>query len=313
MTALVLAEFAANEIKPSTLPTITAAKQLAEQVDIILVGKNASSAAELAKQIDGISNVLVAESNCSSAETICETILQLSDDYASFFAAANTYGKNIMPRLAAKLDVMQLSEVANIVDDSTFIRPIYAGNVMATYECKQPKKVITVRTTTFKPAEVVGGKATVKDIAVISAERTAKVVKLEAPNSERPELSDAEIVVSGGRALESQENFRLIEELADSLNAAIGASRAAVDAGYVPNDYQVGQTGKVVAPELYIAVGISGAIQHVAGIKDSQIIVAINKDLDAPIFQISDYGLVGDLFEIVPELTKQLKQRKVVA
>ena len=312
MKTLVLAEFDTHSIKPATLSTITAAQQLSSSIDVVLVGECADNIVEQAKQIVGIDRVLVANSDFKTAEPVCEVMLNMRDEYSCFMAPATTYGKNIMPRLAARLDVMQLSDIIKVVDEQTFVRPIYAGNIMATYRCQQPQKVITVRPTAFAAATA-GGNASVEMMDIAEAAVSSKFVKLEAPDSARPELGDAEVVVSGGRALQSKENFKLIEELADTLNAAIGATRAAVDAGYVPNDYQVGQTGKVVAPKLYIAVGISGAIQHLAGMKDSQVIVAINKDADAPIFQVSDYGLVGDLFEIVPELTKKLQQRRAAA
>lgn len=310
MRTLVLAEFDGSALKPAALSTIAAAQQLGQSVDVVLLGSGAEAAAGMAKQIPGVDTVLVANSECNTAEQVCAALYELREQYSCFMASSSTYGKNILPRLAAKLDIMQLSDVVEIQGPSTFVRPIYAGNIMATYECQQPTKVITIRPTAFAAVATSGGDAAVKEIDMPPANIAVQFVKLDAPESTRPELTDADVVVSGGRALQSQENFYLIEQLADTLNAAVGATRAAVDAGYVPNDYQVGQTGKVVAPKLYIAVGISGAIQHLAGMKDSQVIVAINKDPDAPIFQVSDYGLVGDLFEIVPELTRQLQQRK---
>lgn len=309
---LVLAEHDGVALKSSTLNTVTAATEIAKltggQVHFAILGQNGRKIAEEAAKAEGVKTVIHMDSKELAhgvAESTARALHQIAGDYSHILAPASTFGKNVLPRLAAQLDVMQVSEVIKIHTADTFDRPIYAGNAIMTVQSLDPIKIMTVRPTAFAPARLTGS-AEIQEISFSGQAERSSFVGLEASKSERPELTSAKIVVSGGRALASKENFKIIEDLADCLKAAIGASRAAVDAGYVPNDYQVGQTGKVVAPELYIAVGISGAIQHLAGMKDSKTIIAINKDADAPIFQIADYGLVGDLFEIVPQITKEL-------
>ncbi|RJY09624.1 electron transfer flavoprotein subunit alpha/FixB family protein [Aurantiacibacter aquimixticola] len=311
MTALVIAEHHGGEIADATLSTVTAASQLGGDVHVLVAGgDDAGAAAGAAAQIAGVSKVLRAVDAAYAhqlAENVAPLIASLADNYDAILAPATTTGKNLLPRVAAMLDVMQVSDIISVEGPTTFTRPIYAGNAIATVESSDSKRVITVRTTAFDKAEASGGSADVEEVSGPSGNGNSEFVKLDAVESDRPELTSAGIVVSGGRALKDGETFEnYITPLADKLNAAIGASRAAVDAGYVPNDYQVGQTGKIVAPELYIAIGISGAIQHLAGMKDSKTIVAINKDPDAPIFQVADIGLVADLFTAVPELTEKL-------
>jgi electron transfer flavoprotein alpha subunit len=270
------------------------------------VGHNASEAATQATKIAGVSKVLLADApqfEGGLAEAVAAQVVALAGSYSHVVGAATAYGKNILPRVAAKLDVAQVSDIISVESPDTFTRPIYAGNAIATVQSQDKVKVITARPTNFDPAPAEGGSATVENVAAVAGADSSRFISLE---SDRPELQGAKFVVSGGRGMGSAENFKLLEPLADKLNAAMGASRAAVDAGYAPNDWQVGQTGKVVAPQLYVAVGISGAIQHLAGMKDSKVIVAINKDPEAPIFQVADYGLVGDLFEVVPQLVKEL-------
>jgi electron transfer flavoprotein alpha subunit len=309
MTILVIAEHDNAALKSATLHAIGAAAKLGGPIDVLVAGHNAQSVAQAVAQIAGVTKVLVADAPylaSPTAENIAATALSLLPGvYTHVMAGATGFGKNALPRIAAKLDVAQVSDVIGIESADTFVRPIYAGNAFATVQSKDPIKVLTVRTTAFDAAGG-GGSATVETIAAAPDTGLAKVTGQELTKSERPELTSARIVISGGRGLGSGDNFKMLEALADKLNAGIGASRAAVDAGYVPNDYQVGQTGKIVAPDLYIAIGISGAIQHLAGMKDSKVIVAINKDPEAPIFQIADYGLVGDLFELVPQLTAEL-------
>ena len=309
MTILVLAEHDNTALKSGTLHAIGAAAKLGGPIDVLVAGHNAQSVAQAVAQIAGVTRVLVADAPylaSPTAESLAATALSLLPGaYTHVVAAATGFGKNVTPRIAAKLDVAQVSEVIGIESADTFVRPIYAGNAFATVQAKDPVKVLTVRTTAFDAAGG-GGSGTVEVIAAAPEFGLSKVTAQELTKSERPELTSARIVISGGRGLGSGDNFKMLEALADKLNAAIGASRAAVDAGYVPNDYQVGQTGKIVAPDLYIAIGISGAIQHLAGMKDSKVIVAINKDPEAPIFQIADYGLVGDLFELIPQLTAEL-------
>ncbi|AIK95539.1 electron transfer flavoprotein subunit alpha/FixB family protein [Candidatus Odyssella acanthamoebae] len=309
MTILILAEHDGSALKAATYNTVMAASQISGEIHVAILSNGADSVVKEAASLRGVTKVIHLKGKALEyplAEPASKALMTLAKSYSHILAPASTYGKNILPRVAALLDVMQISDVIKVHSTDTFDRPIYAGNAIVTVKSKDPIKVITVRPTAFDKA-VTDGLAAVEVVDVTESQDQSKFVSLEASKSDRPELSSARIVVSGGRALASKENFKIIEELADTLKAAIGASRAAVDAGYVPNDYQVGQTGKVVAPELYIAVGISGAIQHLAGMKDSKTIIAINKDGDAPIFQIADYGLVGDLFEIVPQLTSALK------
>ena len=311
MSVLVLAEHDNRSLKSSTLHTITAAQRLGGDIHVLIAGRDARGAAEAAAAVAGVTKVLLADAahfERPTAEGIAAVLLSVAQGgaYTHLLAPATGFGKNVMPRVAAKLDVAQVSDVMAIEAPDTFVRPIYAGNAFATVQSSDKVKVLTVRTTAFELAPTTGGSATVETVSVPAEPGPTKVVSQELTKSERPELGSARIIVSGGRGLGSGENFKLLEALADKLNAAIGASRAAVDAGYVPNDYQVGQTGKIVAPDLYVAVGISGAIQHLAGMKDSKVIVAINKDPEAPIFQIADYGLVGDLFEVIPALTAEL-------
>ncbi|WP_050475932.1 electron transfer flavoprotein subunit alpha/FixB family protein [Herbaspirillum rhizosphaerae] len=308
MTALVIAEHDNASLKGSTLNTVTAAAQAGGDVHILIAGHNAKAAADAAAQIAGVSKVLLADAPQFAdglAENVAEQALAIAKDYSHILAPATAYGKNILPRVAAKLDVAQISEITKVDSADTFERPIYAGNAIATVQSSDSIKVITVRTTGFDAAAT-GGSAAVESLTAVADSGKSSFVSREVAKSDRPELTAAKIIVSGGRGMGSSESFKILEPLADKLNAAMGASRAAVDAGYVPNDWQVGQTGKIVAPQLYIAVGISGAIQHLAGMKDSKVIVAINKDEEAPIFSVADYGIVGDLFEVVPELVKQL-------
>lgn len=309
MPALVLAEHDDKSIRPVTLSTVTAAAKAGGEVHVLVVGHNAADAANEAAKIGGVSKVMLADGAQFAdglAEAVAAQVLAVAKDYSHVFAPATAYGKNILPRVAAKLDVAQISDISSVESADTFTRPIYAGNAIATVQSSDAIKIITARPTSFEPAPSEGGTATVEKIDAVTVGDASRFVSRDVVKLDRPELQGAKIVVSGGRGIGSAENFKLLEPLADKLNAAIGASRAAVDAGYAPNDWQVGQTGKVVAPQLYIAVGISGAIQHMAGMKDSKVIVAINKDPEAPIFQIADYGLVGDLFEVVPQLVKEL-------
>ncbi|POB00667.1 electron transfer flavoprotein subunit alpha [Chromobacterium sinusclupearum] len=310
MAILVIAEHDNQSLKAGTLNTVTAAAKLGE-VHVLVAGHNAAGAADAAKSLAGVSKVLLADAAQYAhglAENLSSLVVGLAKAYSHVLAPASSFGKNLLPRVAALLDVAQISEITAIESADTFVRPIYAGNVMATVQSIDPIKVITVRTTAFDAAGQ-GGAAVVESIAAGAESQVSVFVGQELTKSDRPELGSAKVIVSGGRALGSEEQFKaVIEPLADKLAAAVGASRAAVDAGYAPNDYQVGQTGKVVAPQLYIAVGISGAIQHLAGMKDSKVIVAINKDEEAPIFQVADYGIVGDLFTVVPELMAELSK-----
>ncbi|MFL6760017.1 electron transfer flavoprotein subunit alpha/FixB family protein [Sphingomonas sp.] len=309
MSVLVLVEHDGVHIKDATRATVTAAGKLGE-VHALVAGNNADGVAQAAAKIAGVAKVYVANSAALEhqlAEAVAQVAARLMDSHDAFLAPATTTGKNIAPRVAALLDVMQITDILSVEGPDTFTRPIYAGNAIATVRSKDARKVITVRTTTFEKAAAEGGSATVEQVDAGGDPGISSFVGLEASKSERPELTSAKVIVSGGRALGSSEQFHaLIDPLADKLGAAVGASRAAVDAGYAPNDYQVGQTGKIVAPQVYIAIGISGAIQHLAGMKDSKTIIAINKDEEAPIFQVADIGLVGDLFKIVPELTGKL-------
>ena len=309
MKTLVLTEHDGKAVKDSTLATITAAGKLGE-VHLLVAGSNLGAVAEAAAKIAGVSTVHVADSahlEHQLAEDVAPVAAKLMESHDALVAPSTTFGKNIAPRVAALLDVMQISDILSVEGEDTFTRPIYAGNAIATVRSKDAKKVITVRTTAFEKAAAEGGSGKVEKVDAGASSGKSSFVGAELSKSERPELTSAKIIVSGGRAFGSSEQFHaLLDPLADKLGAAVGASRAAVDAGYAPNDYQVGQTGKIVAPEIYIAIGISGAIQHLAGMKDSKVIVAINKDEDAPIFQVADIGLVGDLFKIVPELTEKV-------
>lgn len=309
MTVLVIADHDNNHLKDSTLNTVTAAGAFGGDIHVLVAGAGCSGVAEAAAKVTGVSKVLCADDPSLKhplAEVLAPLIVGIADGYDQIMVAATTTGKNFMPRVAAVLDMAQISDIVAIESEDTFKRPIYAGNAIATVQSSDAKKLITVRTTAFDAAAAAGGSAEIENITADSDPGLSSFVGDELSASERPELTSAKIIISGGRGMGSGENFNLIESVADKLGAAIGASRAAVDAGYVPNDYQVGQTGKIVAPELYIAVGISGAIQHLAGMKDSKVIVAINKDEEAPIFQVADYGLVADLFDALPELDKEL-------
>jgi electron transfer flavoprotein alpha subunit len=308
MSILVIAEHDNEALKSATLHTVTAAGRLGDDIQLLVAGANCGAVAEAAARLQGVSKVLVADAAVYAhplAEGLALLVVGLAEGYSHVLAPATTFGKNFLPRVAALLDVAMLSDITAIESADTFVRPIYAGNALATVRSLDRIKLLTVRGTAFDAAGE-GGTAAIEAIAAGEGYEQSSYVGAELTKSERPELTSARIVVSGGRGLGSGENFKLIEAVADKLNAAIGASRAAVDAGYVPNDYQVGQTGKIVAPELYIAVGISGAIQHLAGMKESKVIVAINKDEEAPIFQVADYGLVADLFQALPELEKAL-------
>ena len=310
MSALVIAEHNNLSLNAATLHTITAAVQCGGDVDVLIAGNAADAVATEASKIVGVHKVIhidASDLGDQLAEPLAAQILAIANQYSHILAPATASGKNVMPRVAAKLDVAQISDITKIVSSDTFERPIYAGNAIATVQSIDPIKVITVRTTSFDPARVSGGSAEITKLAPVSSPGKSDFISRDLNQSERPELAGAKIIVSGGRGLGSGEAYQeLVLPLADKLGAALGASRAAVDAGYVPNDYQVGQTGKIVAPDLYIAIGISGAIQHLAGMKGSKVIVAINKDPDAPIFSVADYGLVADLFTAVPELTKAI-------
>ena len=309
MSTLIVAEHDNTEIKPATLNAVTAAGQLPGETHVLVAGADCAAAAEAAAKIAGVDKVLSADDPAYGhrlAENVAPLVAKLADGYSHVIAAATTSGKNIMPRVAALLDVQQVSDIAAIESEDTFVRPIYAGNALATVKSGDATKVLTIRATTFDAAAEEGGSAAVESVEGTGDAGLSSFKGQELTKSERPELTTAGIVISGGRGMQSGDNFAMLERVADKLGAAVGASRAAVDAGFVPNDYQVGQTGKVVAPDLYVAIGISGAIQHLAGTKDSKVIVAINKDEEAPIFQVADYGLVADLFQAVPELEKEL-------
>jgi electron transfer flavoprotein alpha subunit len=308
MPSLVIAEHDNKALKDATAKTVTAAAQVSGPVHVLVAGSDCSAVAEAAAKLAGVERVLIVDDSVYAhavAEPMEALILSLADSYDAVLAPATTSGKNFLPRVAAKLDVPQVSEIIKVVSPDTFERPIYAGNAIATVQAPEGKKVITVRTTAFKAVEPTGS-AQIEKVNAPADPGISRFVGEELSKSERPELTSAKIIISGGRGMQSGENFHLLEKIADKLHAAVGASRAAVDAGFVPNDYQVGQTGKVVAPELYIAVGISGAIQHLAGMKDSKIIAAINKDEEAPIFQVADYGVVADLFKAIPEMEAEL-------
>ena len=309
MSILVIAEHDNNELKGATLNTISAATSLSGDVTLLVAGSNLDNVINESKTLDGINKIIKCDSEIyinSIAEDLSELILSVADGYTHILAPSTTFGKNLMPRISAKIDTQQISDIISIESDDTFKRPIYAGSCIATVKSNDSVKVITVRSTAFDPVTKNNSDIQVDDINEITSTGISKFVSEELAKSDRPELTAANIVISGGRGMQSGDNFHLLDSIADKLGAAVGASRAAVDAGFVPNDYQVGQTGKIVAPDLYIAVGISGAIQHLAGMKDSKVIVAINKDEDAPIFQVADYGLVADLFTALPELDSAL-------
>jgi electron transfer flavoprotein alpha subunit len=309
MSILVIAEHNNSELNGATLKTLAAAQQLGADIDLLVAGHGCQAVAAAAAKVAGVNRVLVADDAAYShflAENLGDLVAKLGAGYSHILAAATTTGKNFLPRVAALLDVAQISDIVSVESSDTFKRPIYAGNAIATVQSSDPIKVISVRTTAFDALAAEGGHASIEAISAAGDSGKASFVGEELAKSERPELTAARVIISGGRGMQNGDNFQLLEKVADKLGAAIGASRAAVDAGFVPNDYQVGQTGKIVAPELYIAVGISGAIQHLAGMKDSKVIVAINKDEDAPIFQVADYGLVADLFTVLPELEQAL-------
>ncbi len=304
MPILILADHDNAGLKPATAYAVTAAAKLGGDVHLLVAGRNAAPAAEQAAKLAGVAKVLLADDAAyehALAEPVAALLVSLAAGYSHVLAAATSVGKNVLPRVAALLDVAMISDITGVVSADTFERPIYAGNAIATVQSADAVKVVTVRTTAFEAAAATNG-APVESVAAVADPALSSFVSAELSKSERPELTSARIVISGGRGMQSGDNFHLLEAIADKLGAAVGASRAAVDAGFVPNDYQVGQTGKIVAPELYVAVGISGAIQHLAGMKDSKVIVAINKDEEAPIFQVADYGLVADLFKALPEL-----------
>ena len=309
MSVLVIAEHDNQSIKPATLNTIAAAQKIGGDIHVLVSGKGCGAAAEQAAKAVGVAKVLVADSDALGdqlAENLAAQILAIAGNYGHILAPATSVGKNVLPRVAAKLDVAQISDIISVESADTFTRPIYAGNVIATVQSSDATKVITVRTTAFDPVAAEGGSAAIETLSAAGDSGKSTFVSREVAKSDRPELTAASTIISGGRGMGSAENFSVLNPLADKLNAAIGASRAAVDAGYAPNDWQVGQTGKIVAPQLYMAFGISGAIQHLAGMKDSKVIVAVNKDPEAPIFGVADYGLVGDLFDVVPQLTEKL-------
>ena len=309
MSILIIAEHDNNELKGATLNTVAAGAAIGGDIDILVAGTDCGSVAEAASQVPGVRKVLVADKETyknSLAENVGNLVAEIAEGYSHILAPATTNGKNFMPRVAAKLDVSQISDISAVISEDTFERPIYAGNCIATVQSSDSIKVITVRTTGFDASQASGGSAELTSIDNDTDAGVSSFVKEEIAESDRPELTAADVVISGGRGMQNGDNFSLLNGIADKLGAAIGASRAAVDSGFVPNDMQVGQTGKIVAPDLYIAVGISGAIQHLAGMKDSKVIVAINKDEEAPIFQVADYGLVADLFDALPELESKL-------
>jgi electron transfer flavoprotein alpha subunit len=312
MSILVLAEHEAGALKAATLNTVTAAAQIGGDVHVLVAGQDVAAVAEAAAKVAGVAKVLVADDAAYAhqlAEPLSALLVGLAKSYAAVLAPATATGKNVLPRVAALLDVAQVSDICAVVSADTFVRPIYAGNALATVQSKDAIKVVTVRTTGFEAAAATGGSAAVEAVAGAGNPGLSSFVSQALSKSERPELTSARVIISGGRGMQSGDNFHLLEKVADKLGAAVGASRAAVDAGFVPNDLQVGQTGKIVAPDLYVAVGISGAIQHLAGMKDSKVIVAINKDEEAPIFSVADYGLVADLFKALPELAAELDKK----
>ena len=311
MSVLLIAEHNNKEVRPFTLNAITAASQIDADVHVLLIGNNCGDVAKLLSEMPAVKKVLHAEAPYYEnylAENFAPLIIKISENYSHIVSSANTFGKNLMPRIAAKLDISQVSDITKVISADTFLRPIYAGNAFATVKSTDAKKCITIRPTSFEACETSGGSAPIEKIEATEEFKLSRFVKREEVKSDRPELGTARVVVSGGRGMQNGENFKLITDIADKLNAAIGASRAAVDAGYISNEHQVGQTGKVVVPDLYIAVGISGAIQHLAGMKESKIIVAINKDGEAPIFSVADYGLEADLFEALPQFLEELNK-----
>ena len=309
MSILVIAEHDNTNLKGATLNTVAAAKEIGSEISLLVAGLNISSVIDEAQQLNGVTKILSCDDALyenSLAEEVSNLVLSIADDFSYILAPATTFGKNLLPRISAKLDVQQISDIISVESEDTFKRPIYAGSCIATVKTNDSVKLITVRSTAFDPVVLDNSAIPVESIDASSSANISEFVSEELAKSDRPELTSANIVISGGRGMQSGDNFHLLDSIADKLGAAVGASRAAVDAGFVPNDYQVGQTGKIVAPDLYIAVGISGAIQHLAGMKDSKVIVAINKDEDAPIFQVADYGLVSDLFSALPELESTL-------
>jgi len=309
MSILVIAEHDNNNLKGATLNTVAAAKELGSEITLLVAGSDVASVTSEAQQLNGVTKILACDDNLyqnSLAEELSNLVVSLAGSFSYILAPATTFGKNLLPRISAKLDVQQISDIISVESEDTFKRPIYAGSCIATVKSNDAVKLITVRTTAFDPVSTDNNGVEVETIQTVDAVNISEFVSEELAKSDRPELTSANIVISGGRGMQSGDNFHLLDSIADKLGAAVGASRAAVDAGFVPNDYQVGQTGKIVAPDLYIAVGISGAIQHLAGMKDSKVIVAINKDEDAPIFQVADYGLVSDLFNALPELDAKL-------
>ena len=309
MSILVIAEHDNTNLKGATLNTVAAAKEIGSEISLLVAGLNISSVIDEAQQLNGVTKILCCDDALyenSLAEEVSNLVLSIADDFSYILAPATTFGKNLLPRISAKLDVQQISDIISVESEDTFKRPIYAGSCIATVKTNDSVKLITVRSTAFDPVALDNSAIPVESIDASSSANISEFVSEELAKSDRPELTSANIVISGGRGMQSGDNFHLLDSIADKLGAAVGASRAAVDAGFVPNDYQVGQTGKIVAPDLYIAVGISGAIQHLAGMKDSKVIVAINKDEDAPIFQVADYGLVSDLFSALPELESTL-------
>ncbi len=315
MSVLLIAEHNNKEVKPFTLNAITAASQIDQDLDVLVIGHNADEVAKSISQVSGVKKVIHADNEIYEnylAENFTPVIIKQAENYTHIICSANTFGKNLMPRVAALLDTSQVSDIIKIISPDTFLRPIYAGNAFATVKSTDQKKCVTIRPTSFDPAATSGGSAEISKADTGEATSLTKFVKREEVKSDRPELGTARIVISGGRGMQSGENFKLITAIADKLNAAIGASRAAVDAGYITNDHQVGQTGKVVVPDLYIAVGISGAIQHLAGMKESKVIVAINKDGEAPIFSVADYGLEADLFEALPKFLEELNKLNTI-
>ena len=315
MSILVLAEHNNIDIKSSTLNTISAASQIEQEIDVLVTGFQCEELAKKIAKCEKVSKVIFVDNEKLKnpiAENIEPVVLSVAEKYSHIMAPATTFGKNIFPRIAVKLDLAQISDVIKIISNDTFMRPIYAGNAIATVKSNDKTKIITIRPTSFDPVETSGGSDVVESLEFETQNNSVEFIDREESQSERPELSTARVVISGGRGLQSAENFKLLNEIADKLNAAVGASRAAVDAGYVSNDYQVGQTGKVVVPDLYIAVGISGAIQHLAGMKESKVIVAINKDEEAPIFNVADYGLNADLFEALPQLSSELDKLNTI-